>query len=213
MQSWSISWKSKRSVIHKQKGDADCVIFSFTSCLNCFWLHQAWPLYNLLFYLILLNQVFSPSWHLNPALLCAADSYHSHLTLCHTIHRLPRRFSTLCRRQMTSRITLSKTQQDMLHANLSSELRFFSCAKKLYLHTFGTKEGVVYKPDENYLVHFLVQMPPYFAPARIATNGCLGFPSHESGHLFPPSQICPIHIPRWPKEIPNGISTCDSLSP
>jgi hypothetical protein len=164
-----------------------------------------------LFYLILLSQVFSPSWHLNSALLCAADSYHSHLTLCHTIHRLPRRFSTLCRRQMTSWITLSKTQQDMLHANLSSELRLFSFAKKLYLCTFnldtifGTKEGVVYKPDENYLVHFLVHLPSilvsYFAPARIATNGCLGFPSHESGHSFPPSQICPIHIPRWPKGI------------
>jgi hypothetical protein len=65
---------------------------------------------------------------------------------------------------MTSQITLSKTQQDMLHANLSSEVRLFSCAKKLYLRTFnldtifGTKEGVVYKPDENYLVHFLVHL-------------------------------------------------------
>jgi hypothetical protein len=27
----------------------------------------------------------------------------------------------------------------------------------------------------------------YFAPARIATNGCLGFPSHESDPLFLPS--------------------------
>jgi len=53
----------------------------------------------------------------------------------------------------------------MLHANLSSELRLFSCAKKLYLRTFnhdtifGTKEGVVYEPNENYLVHFLVHLP------------------------------------------------------
>jgi hypothetical protein len=83
--------------------------------------------------------------------------------------------------------------------NLSSELRLFSCAKKPYRCTFnldtifGTKEGVVYKPDENYLVHFLVQfafngpiLVSYFALARIATNGCLGFPSHESGHLLPP---------------------------
>jgi hypothetical protein len=93
----------------------------------------------------------------------------------------------------------------MLHANLSSELRLFSCAKKLYLRTFnhdtifGTKEGVVYEPNENYLVHFLVHLP------SMAQFWCHTL--HRQEFLD--------DLKKSPKslKLTNGISTCDSLSP
>jgi hypothetical protein len=167
MQSWSIPWKSKRSVIHKQK---------VGECWLCDIFLRFMPQVFLTPPGMATLQSFVLPYPAQPGFFPKLTSQ-SCITLCSRFIPLtpyallyntwlPRRFSTQCRRQMTSRITLSKTQQDMLHAKICHQncdyflvQRSLTAAPSILIPYLAQRKVLYTSPTRITLCTFLYNLP------------------------------------------------------